>query len=407
MWACAAVLLFLQTPDYTAEGLKALDGGKYDQAAELFGKAVAADPKDYRAHFNLALSYTMLKRDAESLAEYKKVLELKPGLYEAELNAGILLIRDKQASAAAEYLQPAVDRKPKEFRPRLYWAQALLESGDAAKAEEQYRAALDLDAKSAAAELGLARSEAQGIPSAAVLGPGAARIGRCRQGRGAIPRRSGSGCEIGRGRIGPGARTGPARPAGGCRAAFPGGRATRPELSRWVVGTRGAVREEPSERRSHLHLPGIPGKCGRPGTCRAVTARKPAFGGCHRAARSRHAKRSHAGQPAGPGDRVPVRETVRQSAAPARPERRRGAGQLLAAHDVRARAARFEEIRSRGAAVLSSHQAEARFARSLERAGGHVIHVGEISRVVGGARPRPPVGRRHAGELLLSRHYLR
>src|ERR1035441_4730227 len=108
MWACAAVLLFLQTPDYTAEGLKALDGGKYDQAAELFGKAVAADPKDYGAHFNLALSYTMLKRDAESLAEYKKVLELKPGLYEAELNAGILLIRDKQASAAAEYLQPDI-----------------------------------------------------------------------------------------------------------------------------------------------------------------------------------------------------------------------------------------------------------------------------------------------------------
>jgi len=158
MWACAALLFFLQTPDYTAEGLKALDGGKYEQAADLFGKAVAADPKDYSAHFNLALSYTMLKRDAESLAEYKKVLELKPGLYEAELNAGILLIRDKQASAAVEYLQHAVDQKPKEFRPRLYWAQALLDSGDAAKAAEQYRAALDLDAKSAAAELGLAHA---------------------------------------------------------------------------------------------------------------------------------------------------------------------------------------------------------------------------------------------------------
>jgi tetratricopeptide (TPR) repeat protein len=161
MWACAAVLFFLQTPDYTAEGLKALDGGKYDQAAELFGKAVAADPKDYGAHFNLALSYTMLKRDAEGLAEYKRVLELKPGLYEAELNAGILLIRDKQASDAAQYLQQAVEQKPKEFRPRLYWAEALLESGDAAKADQQYRAALDLDAKSAAAELGLAHALAK------------------------------------------------------------------------------------------------------------------------------------------------------------------------------------------------------------------------------------------------------
>lgn len=158
MWAFAAVLFFLQSPDYIAEGSKALEAAKYDQAAELFGKAVAANPKDYAAHFHLALSYTMLKRDADSLAEYKKVLELKPGLYEAELNAGILLIRDKQPLDAAQYLKQAVDQKPTEFRPRLYWAQALLASGDAAKAEEQYRAALNLDAKSAAAELGLAHA---------------------------------------------------------------------------------------------------------------------------------------------------------------------------------------------------------------------------------------------------------
>jgi tetratricopeptide (TPR) repeat protein len=161
MWAFAAVLLFLQTPDYTAEGLKALDAAKYDQATELFGKAVAADPKDYAAHFNLALAYSMLKRDRESIAEYQKALDLKPGLYEAELNLGILLIRDKQAGDAAAYLQKATEQKPKEFRPRVYWAEALLESGDAAKAQEQYRVALELNAKSAAAELGLAHALAK------------------------------------------------------------------------------------------------------------------------------------------------------------------------------------------------------------------------------------------------------
>ncbi len=161
MWAFAAVLFFLQAPDYSAEGVKALDAAKYDQAAEWFTKAVAADPKDYAAHFHLALAYTMMRRDAESVAEYTKVLELKPGLYEAQLNLGIILIRDKQAAGAAPYLERAVEQKPKEFRPRLYWAQALLESGDAAKAGEQYRAALELNAKSAEAELGLARALAR------------------------------------------------------------------------------------------------------------------------------------------------------------------------------------------------------------------------------------------------------
>ncbi len=158
MWALAAVLFFLQSPDYSAEGMKALESGKYADAAALFGKAVAADPKDYSAHFNLALAYTMLKRDPDGVAEYKKTLELKPGLYEAELNLGILLLRDKEPVDAAQNLQQAVDQKPREFRPRLYLAQALLDSADPAKAEEQYRAALALDPNSAAAELGLAHA---------------------------------------------------------------------------------------------------------------------------------------------------------------------------------------------------------------------------------------------------------
>jgi tetratricopeptide (TPR) repeat protein len=161
MLALVAVLFFLQANDPSAEGIKALDAQKYEQAAELFAKAVAGDPKDYAAHFHLALSYSMLKRDAEAVTEYKKVLDLKAGLYEAELNLGILLIRDQQATEAVSYLKAAAEQKTKEFRPRVYWAEALLESGESAKAEEAYRAALDLNAKSAAAELGLAQAEAR------------------------------------------------------------------------------------------------------------------------------------------------------------------------------------------------------------------------------------------------------
>jgi len=161
MWALAAILLFLQSPDYSAEGMKALDAGKYEDAAALFAKAAAADPKDYSAHFNLALAYSMLKRDTDGVAEYKKTLELKPGLYAAELNLGILLLRDKEPLGAAQNLQAAADQKPTEFRPRLYLAQALLDSADPAKAEQQFHAALELDPKSAAAELGLAHALAK------------------------------------------------------------------------------------------------------------------------------------------------------------------------------------------------------------------------------------------------------
>ncbi len=161
MWAAVALLLFLQTTDYNAEGRKALEAQQYEAAARSFTQAIQADPKDYTAHFHLALAYSLLKKDAEGIAEYQKVLALKPGLYEAELNLGMLLLRQKQAAAATPYLEQAAEQKPKEFRPRLYLGDARLATGDAAKAEEAYKAALELDAKSAAAELGLGRALAK------------------------------------------------------------------------------------------------------------------------------------------------------------------------------------------------------------------------------------------------------
>jgi tetratricopeptide (TPR) repeat protein len=156
MWAAAAFLLFLQA-DYTTDGMKALDEGKYEVAAQAFRKAIEADSKDFFAHFNLAMAYTLLQRDAEAVAEYRKTLELKPGLYEAELNGGIVLLRQKNPAEALPFFEDAAGQKPKEFRPRYYLAESQLETGDYGKAEESYKLAIALDAKSAGAQLGMAQ----------------------------------------------------------------------------------------------------------------------------------------------------------------------------------------------------------------------------------------------------------
>jgi Tfp pilus assembly protein PilF len=156
MWAIAVAFLLLQTTDYTDEGLKALEAGKYQEAAEAFTKAVAADPKDYVAHFNLAQSYGFLHKNAEGIAEYRKVLELKPGLYEAELNAGILLMRENDPAAALPLLAQAAEQKPEEYLPRYSLAVAQSQTGALEDAEASYRKALDLDPKSPSAEAGLA-----------------------------------------------------------------------------------------------------------------------------------------------------------------------------------------------------------------------------------------------------------
>ena len=109
MWVLLAIFL-AQAVDFSAEGQKALDAQKYDAAVELFKKAVAEDPKDYGPRFNLALAYSLLGKDAESIPQYKAVLELKPGLYEAELNLGISLLRAKDAAGAVVQLKAAAEQ---------------------------------------------------------------------------------------------------------------------------------------------------------------------------------------------------------------------------------------------------------------------------------------------------------
>jgi tetratricopeptide (TPR) repeat protein len=162
VWAAAGLLFALaQNPDPSSEGMKALEARKYDEAVQLFTKATDADPKDYAALFHLALAYSLAGKDAEAVPRYRRVLELKPGLYEAELNLGVLLLRDKLMPEALGYLDSAATKKPKEFRPNFYLAEALAALGRFADAESHYVTALAVDPQSAAAESGLGRALAK------------------------------------------------------------------------------------------------------------------------------------------------------------------------------------------------------------------------------------------------------
>src|SRR5260370_1972349 len=119
MWILL-VALFAQAVDFQAEGKKALEAQKYEEAAALFTKAVAADPKDYGAHFHLALSYSLLGKDAQAIPEYKTVLQLQPGLYEAAMNLGILLLRTRDAAGAVSHFQTPGAKKPAQIPPWVF-----------------------------------------------------------------------------------------------------------------------------------------------------------------------------------------------------------------------------------------------------------------------------------------------
>jgi len=161
MWVILFAALLAQAPDYVAEGLKALDAGNADAAVESFAKAIAADPADYSAHFNLALAYSISNKDAQAIPEYKKTLELHPGLYEAQLNLSMSLLNAHDAAAAIPFLKAAADQKPKEFKPVYYLATALLETNQLTEAIIEFEKAVEMDAASAGAELGLGQALAR------------------------------------------------------------------------------------------------------------------------------------------------------------------------------------------------------------------------------------------------------
>ncbi len=148
----------LQGADLQAQGLQALDHQQFSQAEQIFSQLAAQDPKDYTALFNLALAESGLQKRDEAISRYRKVLELKPNLFEAELNLGILYLRNKQSAEALPLLNEAVKQKPDQPRPKRYLADALLAEGKAAEARDLYKQALQSDPKLAAAELGLGQS---------------------------------------------------------------------------------------------------------------------------------------------------------------------------------------------------------------------------------------------------------
>jgi len=116
---CAiAALLLLQNVDFSAEGFQALEARNYVLAAQDFARPCKRIPATTRPTSTWR-SPSLTGKVEEAIAGYRRVLELKPGLYEAELNLGMLLLGHKRPAEAVPYLEAATRSKPLEFRPQL------------------------------------------------------------------------------------------------------------------------------------------------------------------------------------------------------------------------------------------------------------------------------------------------
>jgi tetratricopeptide (TPR) repeat protein len=184
--------------------LQAMNHQKLNQhapAIEAFGKVLAADPVNVAAHYHLANSYLALKRADEALrefdaslaaasdqpaawkhiaipaaetagrlrmerkeydkaaAEYKRLLGLEAGNYEANYNLAWLAARENRLADGVEYLKKTVAARPKDAAARNALGGLYLRLGNLPEAEAELSEAGKLDPKSpwAAYNLGLVR----------------------------------------------------------------------------------------------------------------------------------------------------------------------------------------------------------------------------------------------------------
>ena len=123
-----------------AEGNRAEDAGKLEQACALYREAVRLDPQSARAHLNLGIALQAFGDDTGAVAGYEKALALEPANPYASYNFGKLRYERGALAEAERLLRQALRAKADFKEARVMLACALDAQG------KPEAAAVELDA---------------------------------------------------------------------------------------------------------------------------------------------------------------------------------------------------------------------------------------------------------------------
>ena len=127
--------------------LKAAEG-KVTEAEQFYRQALQKNPTMLPARHNLALLLGGIKsRQAEAVAEFRKILDAKPDFLASRLSLAELLAQMGDASNAATEYRFVVDARPEYSAARVALAGAYVKANQNEAALEQLRAAIKLEAE--------------------------------------------------------------------------------------------------------------------------------------------------------------------------------------------------------------------------------------------------------------------
>ena len=137
----------------------ALERRDFQAALDPLKTVTAAAPDTAEAWFYLGYAYHGLHQDDDARTAYEKSVALKPELYQAQLDLGLLLLAHQDAQDALPHLEKAVALKPEAARAHLNLGAVLKADGQAQPAEAEFRKALQFDPKLDAAAFELGQAE--------------------------------------------------------------------------------------------------------------------------------------------------------------------------------------------------------------------------------------------------------
>lgn len=137
-------------------GFALFQQGKSAEASVALEKALAIDPKHWKAHNNLALASIDLGELEVAEAHYRESLAIKPQP-EIYNDLGFVLDREGMSEEAAEAYRKALELDPGSASANYNLGASLARDGEFARAESHLRAAITADPKNAAAHQVLAQ----------------------------------------------------------------------------------------------------------------------------------------------------------------------------------------------------------------------------------------------------------
>lgn len=106
-------------PELFADAARLQKGGKYEDAIDLYRRALLSDPFYLPTRYNLAIAYNARGERTRAIRQYSRLLRIDPDFAPAHLNLGILAYQKKQRKESAFHLRKYLTLKPESPRTEL------------------------------------------------------------------------------------------------------------------------------------------------------------------------------------------------------------------------------------------------------------------------------------------------